>query len=367
MYSQMPFYILVFVGFFALNLNAQNLKPGFDSEEYKQLMYVSARAGVGDEYSAKFPEPDNFKLIYNSPIVGLDNFWNLWVDDRKVAVLNIRGTTLKAESWLANFYAAMVPASGQLQLSKTETFDYHLADNPRSAVHIGWLLSTAYLSNDILPKIDSMHAQGVKEFIIMGHSQGGAISFLLTSHLMNLQIQGKLPSDLQFKTYCSAGPKPGNLYYAYEYEAMTQGGWAFNVVNSADWVPETPVSIQTVDDFNTTNPFVGAKSAIKKQKFPKNIALKSVYNKLDKPSKKAQKNYEKYLGKMVSKMIKSNLIEYMPPAYYKSNHYVRTGNTIVLLADEQYYVQFPNSKENVFIHHVHESYLYLLERQFLKK
>jgi hypothetical protein len=22
-------------------------------------------------------------------------------------------------------------------------------------------------------------------------------------------------------------------------EAMTQGGWAYNVVNSADWVPET--------------------------------------------------------------------------------------------------------------------------------
>lgn len=352
------------IGIFTFSVNAQVLKPGFDPEEYKQLMYVSARAGVGEEYSAKFPEPTNFKLVYNSPVVGLENFWNLWVDNRSVAVLNIRGTTADATSWLANFYAAMVPASGQLKLSENETFEYHLAENPRAAVHIGWLLSTAYLSKDMLPRIDSLYKTGVKEFLIMGHSQGGAIAFLMTSHLLSLQKQGKLPKDLQFKTYCSAGPKPGNLYYAYEYEVQTQAGWAYNVVNSADWVPETPVSIQTVDDFNTTNPFIGAKAAIKKQKFPKNVALKSVYNKLDKPTRKAQKNYEKYLGKMVSKMINANLTDYIPPTYYSSNHYVRTGFTIVLLADAEYYIKFPDNKENVFIHHVHEPYLYLLEKQF---
>jgi len=48
---------------------------------------------------------------------------------------------------------------------------------------VGWLLSTAYLSKDILPKIDSMYKSGIKDFILMGHSQGGAINFLLTAHL----------------------------------------------------------------------------------------------------------------------------------------------------------------------------------------
>ncbi len=102
----------------------------------------------------------------------------------------------------------------------------------------------------------------------MGHSQGGAIAYLLTAHFYNLQQQGKLPADIRFKTYCSAAPKPGNLYFAYDYETTTRGGWACNVVNAADWVPETPFSVQTVSDFNTTNPFVNAKKGNQQTKVP---------------------------------------------------------------------------------------------------
>jgi hypothetical protein len=61
--------------------------------------------------------------------------------------------------------------------------------------------------------------------------------------------------DIKFKTYCSAAPKPGNLYFSYDYEADNQIGWSFTVVNGADWVPELPVSIQSIGDFNKTNPF----------------------------------------------------------------------------------------------------------------
>lgn len=89
----------------------------------------------------------------------------------------MRGTTEKPESWLANFYAAMVPAKGEIKLNDTEIFRYQLATNPKAAVHIGWLLGMAYLSKEIAPKIDSLCKTGIKEFLIMGHSQGGAISF----------------------------------------------------------------------------------------------------------------------------------------------------------------------------------------------
>lgn len=195
----------------------------------------------------------------------------------------------------------------------------------------------------------------------MGHSQGGGISYLLTAYLYNLQKQKLLSSDIRFKTYCSAAPKPGNLYFAYDYEAMTQGGWAYNVVNSADWVPETPFSIQTLNDINTTNPFINSKKIVQKQKFPKNLVMRHVFNKLDRPTKKAQRNYEKYLGKMTSKLIKSNLPEFTPPDYYHSNHYVRTGATIVLHANEAYYKLYPNDENKVFAHHAHTQYLYLLE------
>lgn len=341
----------------------QQLNPGFDKNEYKELMFISARTSSLDSgYYNKFPQPAHFKRKYRSASIGLDNLWELWSDDMGKAVISIRGTTEKAESWLANFYAAMVPAKGKLILNENETFSYQLAVSPKAAVHVGWLLSTAYLSKEIVPKIKEQYQQGTKNILIIGHSQGGAISFLLTSYLYNLQQLNQIPKDIRFKTYCSAAPKPGNLYYAYEYEALTQEGWAYNVVNAADWVPETPISIQTLNDFNNVNPFKNAKLLIKKQKFPKNIVLKRIYNKLDKPTRKAQKNYEKYLGDMTSKIIKKSRKGFSPPLYYSSNHYVRTGVTITLLPNDEYYKQFTEDSTQLFIHHFHKPYLYLLDQ-----
>ncbi len=349
--------------FFFSFLYGQQLRPGFDKEEYKELMYVSARTcGLSPDYYANLPEPQEYKMVYQSAVTGLDNRWDLWSSNKPLAVISIRGTTDKAESWLSNFYAAMVPAKGVLQLNNQEKFEYELSSHPKAAVHVGWLLGMAYLSKDILPKIDSSYQAGTREFYLVGHSQGGAITFLLTAYLYRLQKAGKLPADIRFKTYCSAGPKPGNLYFAYEYEAMTQQGWAYNVVNSADWVPETPISIQTLNDFNPTNPFADAGKVIKKQKFPQRLVLKHVYKKLNKPTWKAQRNYEKYLGKMTSKLVKNNLTEFVPPVYYKSNSYVRTGTTIVLYADDLYYQTYPDDPKKIFNHHFHHPYLLLLER-----
>ena len=342
--------------------NAQKLHPGFDKAEYIELMKLNARTTAAPAYYNTIPEPQHFRMLYQSHIMGLDNLWDLWIDSNSIAVISIRGTTAKPESWLSNFYAAMVPARGELHLSEKGIFKYQLGTNPRSAVHIGWLVSTAFLSKDILPKIDSLYKAGIKDMIIMGHSQGGAIAFLLTAYLYNLQKLDSLPADIRFKTYCSAGPKPGNLYFAYEYEAMTQYGWAYNVVNSADWVPETPMSIQTTDDYNNSNPFIDAKKMINKMKFPKNLALRYAYSRLDNPTKAARRRYQNYLGGMVSKAIKKQLPGFKAPVYYNSNHYTRAGNTIVLMADSAYFKQFPESKTNLFPHHFHPPYLYLAER-----
>jgi hypothetical protein len=347
---------------FPVLISAQHLKPGFDKAEYKELMLISARSTADSAYANTFPEPQHFKMVYRSSEMGLANMWDLWKGDSPVAVISIRGTTAKQESWLANFYAAMVPAKGTLQLSVNDSFEYDLASNPKAAVHVGWLLSTAYLSRDILPKIDSGYKAGTKEFLIIGHSQGGGIAYLLTAYLYNLQKQKLIPSDIRFKTYGSASPKPGNLYFAYDYEALTQGGWAFNVVNTADWVPETPVSVQTLYDFNTTNPFVDVQSVFKKQKFPKNVVMKHVFKKMEKPARKTQQNYEKYLGEKTSKFIQSYLPDFIPPQYYPSSNYVRTGSTVILHADEAYYKLFPDDKSKVFAHHAHTQYLYLLEQ-----
>lgn len=327
-------------------------------------MYLSAQFG-GEAYAANYPIPAGYKLQYTSPEMGLENAWALWLDEsRKVMVISIRGTTENATSWLENFYAAMVPAEGSIKLSAQDTFNYKLAAHPKAAVHVGWLLGTGFLIKDMMPQLDAAWKTGYKEVLIIGHSQGGAIAYLITSYLRHLQLDQKLSADIIFKTYCSAAPKPGNLHYAHDFEAITQYNMAFNVVNAADWVPETPFTVQTLDDMNTTNPFVGAKKQLRQQKFPNNLILSHMYGRLSHPLYRAQRRYQRNLGNRTAKMVQKNLDGYQAPEYFASNYYVRAGNSITLLPDADYFKKFPEASDggHVFIHHFHAPYLFLANK-----
>jgi len=334
------------------------LKPGFDKEEFLELLRVSSRQG-DSLYNPNLPAPEKFQKIYRSSEMGLDNRWDLWVSEDKIACISIRGTTTKQVSWLDNFYAAMVPAKGSLKLSNDFVFNYHLSDDHRAAVHAGWLIATAFLSQDILPKIDSLYESGYNDFYVMGHSQGGAISYLLTALLLNKQKEGAIPNDIRFKTYCSAAPKPGNLYFAYGYEDITKEGWSLTVNNAADWVPQAPFSIQTIDDFVELSPFADAKDVIKKQSFLQRLVMLKVYNSLDKPTKRANKKFQKYLGEKLEVFVRKELPEFESPTYAYTNNYVRTGQQIVLYPNALYYSLFPQDKSNIWINHMFEPYLYL--------
>lgn len=85
---------------------------------------------------------------------------------------------------------------------------------------------------------------------------------------------------------------------------------------------------------------------------------------MSKPSLKAMKNYQKYLGKMVSQSVKKQIPGFVTPEFYPSNYYVRTGNIIVLYADEAYFSKFSNDPENpnIWQHHFPEQYLFLTEQ-----
>ncbi len=339
----------------------QSLQPGFDKAEYLEMLRILARVTADSSYYNKFESPVRYTLQYESPILGLDHLWQLWTNDH-TAVIAVRGTTKNSVSWLANFYAAMVPAKGVVQLDAERAFSYDLTDHPQAAVHVGWLTATGFMYEDIRPWVDTLVTQGIQNIIVLGHSQGGGIAYLLTAHLYSLQRQGRLSGDIRLKTYCSAAPKPGNLYFAYAYEAMTQGGWAYNVVNTADWVPETPLSIQTLEDFNTTNPFLHARTIIRQQKFPKDIAMRYVYGRLHKPLIKARKRYQHYLGTVASKSVGRALPGYAHPGYFDSNHYVRTGNTIVLVPDQAYFELYPEDPNDIFRHHLIAPYMFMAEK-----
>lgn len=354
------FFFLVLSGSFSVTY-AQKLTPGFDKNEFLELLKIGSRTTTDSMWFGNVKHPES-TLIYQSKTSGFDNIWQLWIRKDGVPIISIRGTTKTEVSFLANIYSAMVAAKGELHLSNDFTFKYNLSEDSKAAVHIGYLISMAYLSGDILSKIDSLYRAGSKEFIIAGHSQGGAISYLLTTYLESLKNESKLPKDIRFKSCISASPKPGNLFYAYEFERLTQGGWGYNVVNTSDWVPEVPFSIQTIHDLNTLNPFQNAKDLIKKQKFPKNLLVKHIYNRLSKPSLKAQKNYQKYLGKMASKFARKTFPEFIPPVYFQSSDYVRTGLTIVLVPDKLYYEKYPQNTSNVWLNHAQEQYTFLVEQ-----
>jgi hypothetical protein len=71
---------------------------------------------------------------------------------------------------------------------------------------------------------------------------------------------------------------------------------------------------------------------------------------------KAQRNYEKYLGRMLSKEISKKTIGFKVKGFYHSNHYVRTGTTIVLKPEGDYFNRFPNVPSRIFINHMHHTF-----------
>jgi hypothetical protein len=356
-------FLSVFFGF--SGVCAAQLNPGFSPKEYKDFLGITAGSVQDTAFIKGIPQNPTIKRVYESPLVGLENKWYLWIDEtQKTAWMTIRGTANNPTSWLANFYSAMIPAQGNMRISDSRTFEYNFSKDPKAAVHVGWTLATGALAETLVPKMDSLYNAGYRDFVVSGHSQGGAISYLMTAHLYYLKESGRWKEPIRIKTYASAAPKPGNLFFAYHYEFITRGGWAYNVVNGADWVPETPFSVQTVNDFNTINPFTDAKDFIKKQKFPKNLIFKKVYNNIDNPTQRAKRKFQKYLGLYAGKEVNKTLPAYHAPDFFNSNHFTRAGNFIILFPDKAYYEHFPNEKEKVFKHHGLQPYLFLLERDY---
>lgn len=352
--------LLLFISLFSLTSWSQ-MKSGYDKNEAIELLKVNFRF-VDSTHWDSVPGPERFELKYRSKTLGFDNKWDYWEDQKGVGVLSLRGTTGTFTSWGANFYAGMVPAKGWIKISEKDTFYYELSKDPKALVHVGWTTALGCLWKDMDSVLFAQIDQGKKEFYITGHSQGGALAYLLTAHLLIMKENGIIPSDVQFKTYCSAAPKPGNLYFAYYYEKMTQQGWAYNTVNALDWVPESPFSIQTVNDFNAINPFQDAKKAIKKLPLLPRLVVRHMYNKMNRPTKKSQKRFEKYLGRKLGKLMTKNLKGFEPPQLSHSSGFTRCGNYILLYPDVDYYRKFPQDPKEKFMNHMLEPYLLLLDK-----
>lgn len=346
---------------FSVSLKAQTLKPIFQPEEYLSLLELNK--GV---YDSTKNNPVKFgaleaSMIYTSKAIGLDNKWAYWKRNDGVGIISLRGTTLKPESWLANFYAAMVPAKGYLLLNPTDTFNYKLAEDNRASVHVGWLVASAYIMKELQPLLEKESKNGLKEVIIIGHSQGGALTYFIDAHIRNK----KQFQHLTIKSYASAAPKPGNQFFAYEFDAKRLPSWCFRVVNDKDWVPQTPFSVQQISDFNQLNPFSKIGPATEKLGFLARTYVRSVYHKMDKRTANAASTFRDNLGKGVFQLVKKYLPHLTPPQYSITNEYVAAGVQIPLLSNPQYLSVFPDTG-NVFQHHLFPPYQHLVRAQFEK-
>lgn len=233
-------FIFITISFISCSSFSQ-IVPGFEKKEILDMIKICNSFTFLDLYNTDATIlPKGYKKIYTSGIFGMDNKFQLYQKDNLV-VINLRGSTNKKVSWLANIYSAMIPATGTINISG-EDFNYCFAQDTNAAVHSGYALAIAYLHKDLLYHISNLNRNGIYHFIITGHSQGGALANILRAYLENLS-DSLLAAENVFKTIAFAAPMVGNKAFALEYNTRyAEDNTSFTIVNPADPIPKFPTS-----------------------------------------------------------------------------------------------------------------------------
>ncbi len=355
----------ILVGFlilFAQTTIAQILETGFNAEEYLECMQITVQQSDTNYVEIPVGPPENYKELYHSPDMGLDNQYDVWLREDGLVVLSIRGSVGRKASWLENFYAAMLPAKGELQLSDTLNFKYTFAELEGAKVHAGWTIGMAFLGPHMLEKVLDLHTEGYRDFVIIGHSQGGALATLTGAYFHH---HPDFPQDIRLKTYASASPKVGNTQFAYDYNAAHYN-WSFRVVNTEDWVPQMPISVQYLKDFGDKDPIKGSKKMMKELPVIQRVALRKVLKKLDRETEEAMAVLQKYLGKRLHGFLDEYLPEFERPEFAESENYLPCGIDVILMPGSDYpeYIK-TLPQRGVFTHHMYQPYVHLVKQQHL--
>ncbi len=357
--------LVLFLFLAQFNFAQQKLKSGFDAKEYLEVLHLEWAHQDSGKYAPK-SIPANYKRLYRSPEVGLKNKFDFWLRDDSVGVFCLR-FTVGGASWLENFYSGMIKSSGTLNINDSTSFNYKFSNDEKALVHHGWAIGIAHLAPLITEKIREYSSLGIKEYIFIGHSQGAALTFLMRSYL-EYASENIVPKNLIYKVYSSAAPKPGNLFYAYDYDFITRNGWGFRIVNTYDWVPQTPFTTQTISDLHPINPFSKRKELMRRhvKKPIVKLIVNHAVNDMERSAVKTNRKYKKHLTKRLSPFIKKSLPQYKSPQIENSNFYVPAGSSIILQPDSNYNSLFKYNGENVFYNHMFEPYIYLTKLHYLK-
>ncbi len=217
--------------------------PGFDSNEAKAFIAICSALNGQVEDAPTPPLPADWSL---SPPVEAPSLLNAYqIGESKsqpgVYLIAWRGTMTVLRSELEDF--AFIPVSAE-----------GYARDPRARLHIGFKEGFETLRERLVSDVQSRAAQAPAgapvRFYIAGHSQGGAVAAVCAAFLRNATFPGA--ERLQLKTYCFAQPKPGNYYFACDFNQArySAANMTFVVNSDQDFVPQIPLTIQVVADLN---------------------------------------------------------------------------------------------------------------------
>ncbi len=298
------------------------LQPGFNSQEALDMIQLCNSYTYIDLYGGdKEILPKGYKKRYTSPVIGMDNKFQIY-QKGNIGVINYRGSTDKKASWMENINSAIIPAEGTIEI-KGKTFNYKFANDTAAGVHSGYALGLAYLHEEIIAQVKKLNNAGVYDIIITGHSQGGSLALLTRAYFEHLPNR-KLSKKNRFKVYAFAQPMIGNIELIKEYNAkFSQKEMSYSLINPADMVPTMPLS------YNDSTFWSSHLSALlsKDKEFDKSAMLKEGLTIL--LQKKLQGTVEKF-GKSVKKQIEKELGEVTMPEPRREINYAQVGNVIKL-------------------------------------
>ena len=343
--------------------NETRLSAGYDQAELLSLLPVMERVyDSADIGGYKTPEPSGFTRVFRSGVSPLMNRFDVWKSGDKTAVIGIRGTIADEEgrSFTAAFYSHMTAATGKIQLDGKKVFDYKLAEMPGASVHLGMLLALGFISDEMLQQIRKQYEEGVRDFIILGHSQGSGIGFLATAYIRYLQKDGKLPADFRLKTYCVAAPKVGNLNFVYDYEKMTSGAWSLSVNNVIDWVPCIGITFQAPADFPRVSPFYDIKGFLKSASYPAGEGFDKAYEGFNALNDSVSGGIRAVIRNNVYPRVQKFMPGYSEPELSATYDFERCGLLVPLFPGAEYYKLFPNDSAHFQVWENHSVYPYYI-------
>jgi hypothetical protein len=329
-------------------------KPAFDAGEARDMIRLCNSFTYLDLYGSDAAIiPEGYKKIYTSPVLGMDNLFQIYTKGQ-TAVICFRGSTEKKASWMENLYAAMIPVQGSIDV-QGKNFDYAFGRDTAANVHSGYALSMAYLHGEILQQIKQLNTKGIYHIYITGHSQGGALAIMTRAYLEFGKTD--LSKKNEYKVYTFAQPMSGNAAFAKEYNRnFCAKNRSFSMINPEDLVPTMPMSYN--DTTFVRDNLVALFS--KDQEFDKNKLLREGLMLLF--ESKLGPMAEKF-GNSVAEQIQKEFGHVQLPEPTGQFNYAQVGNIIYLdppeyplelkdsawLDDPEFLAKYPRDEKGVFL------------------